>query len=142
MKLPLGETAFQVPDPKVNFHLKILFFFWEWEIIILLNCVYCPNETINTPNCLNCYLWICKYQWTDIFHFLTVELAKLHGLKKNHRMAWFGRDFKDCLVPTLGTDLGNDVMPKSGCPGPHPAWPWMHPGMGHPQLLWAACSVV
>ena len=25
MKLPLGETAFQVPDPKVNFHLKILF---------------------------------------------------------------------------------------------------------------------
>ena len=23
---------------------------------------------------------------------------------------------------------------SSGCPGPHPAWPWAPPGMGHAQL--------
>jgi len=30
---------------------------------------------------------------------------------------------------------------RSGCLGHHPAWPWAPPGMGHPQLLWAACSL-
>ena len=29
---------------------------------------------------------------------------------------------------------------RPGCPGPHPIWPWILPGMGHPQPLWAACS--
>lgn len=28
------------------------------------------------------------------------------------------------------------------CPGPHPAWPWVSPGMGHPQLLWAALPYI
>ena len=28
-----------------------------------------------------------------------------------------------------------------GCPEPHPAWPWMPAGMGHPQPPWATCSV-
>jgi len=27
---------------------------------------------------------------------------------------------------------------SSGCPGPPPTRPWPPPGMGHPQLLWAA----
>ena len=30
---------------------------------------------------------------------------------------------------------------RPGCSEPHPAWPWMPPGMGHPQLSWATCSV-
>lgn len=34
-----------------------------------------------------------------------------------------------CLPPT-----------QSVCPGPHPVWPWALLGMGHPQLLWAACA--
>ena len=29
---------------------------------------------------------------------------------------------------------------RPGCPEPHPVWPWMPAGMGHPQPLWAACS--
>jgi len=29
---------------------------------------------------------------------------------------------------------------RPGCPEPHPAWPWMPPGMGHPQPPWATCS--
>jgi len=28
-----------------------------------------------------------------------------------------------------------------GCSEPHPAWPWMPAGMGHPQPPWATCSV-
>ena len=30
---------------------------------------------------------------------------------------------------------------SSGCPGPHPTWPWAPPGMGHLQLLWAVVPV-
>ena len=30
---------------------------------------------------------------------------------------------------------------RPGCPEPHPAGPWMPPGMGHPQPPWATCSV-
>ena len=26
---------------------------------------------------------------------------------------------------------------RPGCPEPHPAWPWIPAGMGHPQLPWA-----
>jgi len=29
---------------------------------------------------------------------------------------------------------------RPGCPEPHPAWPWMPPGMGHPQPPWRTCS--
>jgi len=31
---------------------------------------------------------------------------------------------------------------RPGCPEPHPAWPQMPPGMGHPQPPWATCSSV
>jgi len=30
---------------------------------------------------------------------------------------------------------------RPGCPEPHPAWPGMPAGMGHPQPPWATCSV-
>ena len=29
---------------------------------------------------------------------------------------------------------------SSGCPGPHPTWPWVPPGMGHSQPLYAVCA--
>jgi len=53
-------------------------------------------------------------------------------------MAWVGRDFKDDLIPTLPPWEGltnSKTGTKSGCPGPHPAWPQIPPGMGHSQLL-------
>ena len=30
--------------------------------------------------------------------------------------------------------VGRAAPTSSGCPGPHPTWPWVLPGMGHPQL--------
>ena len=60
-----------------------------------------------------------------------------------HSMTWIRKDLKDHLVPTppLWTEL---LTMKSGtrscCPEPHPIWPWSSLGMGHPQLLWAACA--
>ena len=49
-------------------------------------------------------------------------------------MAWVERDHNDHLVsiPLL----------CAGSSEPHPAWPWMPPGMGHPQPPWATCSSV
>jgi len=32
-------------------------------------------------------------------------------------------------------------LPADCLQEPHPAWPWMPPGMGHPQPPWATCSV-
>jgi len=53
---------------------------------------------------------------------------------QDHGMAWVGKDLKAHPV-----HLPWAVPPSSsGCPGPHPTWPWVPPGMGHPQLLWAA----
>jgi len=54
-------------------------------------------------------------------------------------MAWFEKDHSDHLVsiPLLGA--GSPVT-RPGGPKPHPAWPWMPPGMGHPQSLWTTCS--
>ena len=31
---------------------------------------------------------------------------------------------------------------RPGSPEPHPAWPWMLPGIGHPETFWATCSSV
>ena len=59
------------------------------------------------------------------------------------RVAWVGRVLKDHQVPT---NLTQAVFPttrsrtRSGYPGPHPAWPWTPPGMGHPQTPWATCA--
>ena len=47
----------------------------------------------------------------------------------NQRIVWVGRKFK-----------AHQPQPCSGCPGPHPAWPWAPPGMGHPQLYGQLCQ--
>jgi len=35
-----------------------------------------------------------------------------------------------------------EFQPPCYVQGHHPAWPWMHPGMGHPQPPWVTCSSV
>jgi len=54
-------------------------------------------------------------------------------------MAWVKKDHNDHWV---STPLPCTGLPTSrpGCPEPHPAWPWMPPGMGHPQSPRATCS--
>ena len=56
-------------------------------------------------------------------------------------MAWVEKDHHDHLAstPLLCAGLPATIP---GCPEPHPAWPWMPPGMGHPQPPWATCSSV
>ena len=55
-------------------------------------------------------------------------------------MAWVEKDHNDHLVSTPLLCAGSPTT-RPGCPEPHPAWPWMPPGMGHPQPPWATCSV-
>jgi len=45
-------------------------------------------------------------------------------------MAWVEKDHNDHLVST--PLLCGSSATRPGCPEPHPAWPWMPPGMGHP----------
>jgi len=54
-------------------------------------------------------------------------------------MAWVENDLKDHLVSTPLPQAGSPTT-RPGCPELHPAWPWMHLGMGHPQPPWATCS--
>ena len=53
-------------------------------------------------------------------------------------MALVGVDLNDHPLPTTLSWAGLPPL-KSGCPGSHPTWPRILPGMGHPQILRAAC---
>jgi len=54
-------------------------------------------------------------------------------------MIWVEKDQKDHLVTTPLPWAGSPTT-RPVCPEPHPAWPCMPAGMGHPQPLWATCS--
>ena len=50
-------------------------------------------------------------------------------------MAWVENDHNDRIsTPLL---CAGSPPTRPGCTEPHPAWPWMPPGMGHPQPPWA-----
>jgi len=53
-------------------------------------------------------------------------------------MVWVEKDHNDHRVSTPLLCAGL-LITRPGCPEPHPAWPWMPPGMGQP---WATCSSV
>jgi len=55
-------------------------------------------------------------------------------------MAWVEKAHSVHLVLTPLLCAGSPTS-SPGCPEPHPAWPWMPAGMGHPQPPWATCSV-
>jgi len=54
-------------------------------------------------------------------------------------MAWIEKNLKDHVVSASLLCPGSPTT-RPGCPEPHPAWPWIPPGMGHPQPPWATCS--
>ena len=56
-------------------------------------------------------------------------------------MAWVEKDHNGHRVSTSLLCAGSPTT-RQGCPEPHPAWPWMPAGMGHPQPPWATCSSV
>jgi len=61
------------------------------------------------------------------------------SLQLYHRMAWTGRDLKDCQIPPPLPQAGlttTGSSTRSDCPGPHPAWPWTLSEIGQPQPLW------
>ena len=56
-------------------------------------------------------------------------------------MAWVEKDHNARRVSAPLLCAGSPTS-RPGCPEPHPAWPQMPPGMGHPQPPGAACSSV
>jgi len=54
-------------------------------------------------------------------------------------MVWVGRDLKDHIVPT-SLPWAVTLSTTPGCSNLRPAWPWILPGRGHPQLLRAISS--
>jgi len=68
--------------------------------------------------------------------FERIWIEWMTGGSKNCRMAWVEKDHNDHVVSTPLLCAGSPTT-RPGCPEPHPAWPWMPPGMGHPQPPWA-----
>jgi len=61
------------------------------------------------------------------------------GESQNHRIiVCLGLEGTTEITQFQPTAMGWLPLTGSGCTVPHPAWPWTPPGMGHPQLLWAA----
>jgi len=66
------------------------------------------------------------------------DILRVDIESQNHRVVWVRKDLKAHPAPPL---KWTGLPPtSSGHPGPHPAWLWTPTGMGHPQLLWAACA--
>jgi len=90
------------------------------------------------------YLHILVQMWYEymLSSLVPFKVFALSTCLKNreHRMAWVEKDHNNHLVSTPLPCAGLATT-SPGCPEPHPAWPWMPPGMGHPQPPWAACSV-
>ena len=59
-----------------------------------------------------------------------------HGI-----IEWPGLQRTTVLISSNPLLCAGSPTSSPGCPEPHPAWPLMPPGMGHPQPPWATCSV-
>ena len=68
-----------------------------------------------------------------------VAQGKQQFITESYRMAWVAKDHSAHPVSTPLLCAGSPTS-RPGCPEPHPAWPWMPPGMGHPQPPWAICA--
>ena len=58
-------------------------------------------------------------------------------MESQNGLRWKGPQCSSSSNPLL---CSGSPTSRPGCPEPHPAWPWMHPEMGHPQPPWAICS--
>lgn len=83
----------------------------------------------------------------SIFRFLTLNYEQLQGLPTNIRTISFYfvkisivlYRLQSILVFYIGYRALNSIETESSSTGPgcsesHSAWPWTHPGTGHPQL--------
>jgi len=62
-------------------------------------------------------------EWIIISRHYELDLVSQY-----HRMAWVEKDHNDHRVSTPLLWAGS-LTTRSGCPEPHPAWPWLHPGI-------------
>jgi len=94
------------------------------------------------------YLILIKYplnKWDNDIWRWARWARTLDPTQKDHRiisqngLGWKGPQWPSSSNPLL---CAGSPTTRPGCPEPHPAWPWMPPGMGHPQPPWATCSSV
>ena len=64
------------------------------------------------------------------------KCEKFHGV-----MEWPGLRRSTVITSSNPVLCAGSPTSSPGCPEPHPDWPWMRAGMGHPQPPWATCSV-
>ena len=73
---------------------------------------------------------------TNSWTIFPIQIILLHTSSQfthkswNHRMAQVEKDHNDHRVSAPLLCAGSPTT-RPGCPEPHPAWPWMPPGMGH-----------
>ena len=65
-------------------------------------------------------------------------VGQKHALQQDHRVIKSQKGPQSPPTPTPA--VGRAAPSSSGCPGPHPTWPWARAPSrdGTPQLLWAA----
>jgi len=88
------------------------------------------------------------YNWGEVAFFWRACESKhknkifmlLHVIESQSKN---GLDWKGPQWSLSSNPLPCAGLPTSrpGCPEPHPAWPWMPQGIGHPQPPWATCSL-
>jgi len=131
------------------------FWFLKDKILKLSNSYPCVQPGVRqfwrwhplTQKQLAC--WLCNLtRWESVTYFLKIQIYITYTVfemssSKDRRMAWVGKDLEDHQVLTSLSQAGLPAARPSSRPGwqgSHPTWPWMPPGMGHPQPLWTACA--
>ena len=86
-----------------------------------LPAIYIWNIAVDETLIFVTYFSALTFPYTQLHSRITKQLWGPQSPPSSKPLMWAA------LPPT-----------SSGCPGPHPIWPWRPPGMRHPQLLWAA----
>ena len=91
----------------------------------------CSNLTFISSYCLKCL----RLQWLQSVCCYEVAVT-LHRITE-----WFGLERNLGAQPSPTSAMGKAAPPSSGCPGPHPTWPWAPPGMGHHSFSGSCASM-
>jgi len=114
---------------------NIKFYLWGSCIMNLWNINCDRFSTSRNKTHLN----LESHRWKSVQKHSSCYLN--YRAAENHRIPWVGTDLKDHQVPTPWcmqvANLWINQL-SSGCPAPHPAWPWALEQPQPPQPLQAA----
>jgi len=129
---PLGKCSSLSSFPVCNGKAKKSTIAHTGKLNILMLTTHVSKSGICTE------LFYCR---GNVQHLLPAPVKMEHFpcLESQNGLGSKGPQWSSSFNPLL---YAGSTTSRPGCPEPHPAWPWMPPGMGHPQPPWATCSCV